>query len=76
MQWRTVRACKVFSDYPGISKRIFFKNLIPLKPEIHCNRSLLYEISTLDSDYCDEYCVAAAYSLCFAMTLVTSCNKR
>ena len=35
-QWRTVRVCKVFSEYPGISeKNIFLKKLIPSKPKFN-----------------------------------------
>ena len=35
-QWRTVRVCKVFSEYPGISeKNIFLKKRIPLKPKFN-----------------------------------------
>ena len=28
MQWRSVRACKIFSEYPGISEKYFLKKLL------------------------------------------------
>ena len=52
MQWCTVRVCKVFNEYPGISEKIFLlKKLIPLKPKSQYSHSLLYEIFTLDCSF-------------------------
>ena len=51
-QWRTVRACKVFTELPGIlEKIIFLKKLILLKPKIQYSHSILHEISMLDCHY-------------------------
>ena len=30
-QWRTVRVCKVFSEYPGISGKYFFEKAYSLE---------------------------------------------